>query len=136
MKNISQKDAHDLLERSENFVFWILSCGMKDRDVYNFKYFLGTIRHNLRINPQRSKNIMRCKTYAPDWTKPWIRWKIIDRTKCKSTIVLLCKNNNNGYAVFTDLLSDRSYPSDKFFGTFKGAYACYKGEVKSENKDY
>ena len=47
--------------------------------------------------------------------------------------MLLCKKGSS-YGVFTDLLLDKSYPSDKFAGNLTDARSLFREIVASEKK--
>lgn len=82
---------------------------------------------------KRLRALRQRKTYAPDWQRPWRIWKVLDRSVFRDVVVLLCKQGAD-YGVFTDLLIDRSYPSDKFAGNLADAQSLFEDITKDVKK--
>lgn len=81
-----------------------------------------------------AKRIMRNKYYRPDWQNPEWRWKVVERERVGDHIVILAKSGMWDYAVFTDLLMPKSFPSDKFTWGEDNGRALYKEILEDEKK--
>jgi hypothetical protein len=51
----------------------------------------------------------------------------------RNVVVLLCKRGPD-YGVFTDVLIDQSYPSDKYAGNLDDAQSIFKNITENEKK--
>lgn len=79
---------------------------------------------------ERIRKLMLAKTYRPRGSS--IRWAILARAYHGGYVLLACREKTGKYAeycVFTDLLSERSIPSDSYCGSRKACLETFIEKV-------
>ena len=80
---------------------------------------------------RRRRALKRRKFYAPDWQDPACVWRVLAAMHFNDVVILLCRRDG-AYAVFTDLLLEKSVPSDKFAGNIRDATALFNAALTRE----